>query len=216
MRRKIAVSMMTALAVGCGGGDSTAPTSTSPSATGAAPHSGQTSGGMPVTIGGSNFVTGATVTFAGVAATNVVVTPTSITAMTPAHAAGTVDVVVKNPDGQTGTIAQGFIYADFMGTWSGTTSQAQAMSFTVDSTNGMTKLTYAFVVQGSNCTSPGSSITSFSPGYDVSGGGFVHSVPNDSTTGSLNSTTNASGTFKVTTPQGCVGTAVGTWTATKH
>ena len=35
----------------------------------------------------------------------------SITATTPAHAAGKVDVVVMNPDFQTGTLAQGFTYS---------------------------------------------------------------------------------------------------------
>ncbi len=63
--------------------------------------SGSTSGGAVVTIGGSNFVMGATVVFGGAPATNVTVaSSTSITATTPPHASGPVNVTVTNPDGQ--------------------------------------------------------------------------------------------------------------------
>jgi len=65
-----------------------------------------------VTISGTGFVTGATVSFAGIAATNVNVTSsTSITATTPAHDIGAVNVVVTNPDGQSGTLPNGYSYA---------------------------------------------------------------------------------------------------------
>jgi len=64
-----------------------------------------------VTITGTNFATGATVTLGGAGATNVVVvSATQITATTPAHAAGAVNVVVTNPDTQTGTLANGYAY----------------------------------------------------------------------------------------------------------
>ena len=47
----------------------------------------------------------------GTAATGVtVVNSTSITATTPAHAAGTVNVIVTNSDTQSGTLTQGFTY----------------------------------------------------------------------------------------------------------
>src|SRR5882672_4084153 len=76
-----------------------------------APASGPTSGGTSVTITGTNFVTGATVSFGGTAATNVsVVSATSITATTPAHAAGAVNVTVTNPGAQSGTLTNGFTY----------------------------------------------------------------------------------------------------------
>ena len=75
------------------------------------PNSGSTAGGTAVTITGTNFVAGATVTFGGTAATNVVVvSSTSITATTPAHAAGAVTVTVSNPGGQSGSLANGFTY----------------------------------------------------------------------------------------------------------
>ncbi len=59
----------------------------------------------------AGFISGATVTFGGTAATNVtVVSATSITATTPVHTAGLADVVVRNPDGQSATLAGGFSF----------------------------------------------------------------------------------------------------------
>jgi hypothetical protein len=76
------------------------------------PATGNVAGGTSVTITGTNFQSGATVTFGVVAATNVAfVNSATITATTPAHAAGAVDVVVHNPDGQTGTKTSGFTYS---------------------------------------------------------------------------------------------------------
>jgi acid phosphatase len=75
------------------------------------PDSGPTAGGTAVTISGSNFVAGATVTIGGTAATNVsLVNSNTLNATTPAHAAGTVNVVVTNPDAQTGTLTNGFTF----------------------------------------------------------------------------------------------------------
>ena len=74
------------------------------------PNSGTTAGGSPVTITGSSFVAPATVTLGGATATGVSVSnSTSITATTPAHAAGIVDVVVQS-SGETGTLASGYFY----------------------------------------------------------------------------------------------------------
>jgi hypothetical protein len=82
-----------------------------PSVTAILPNTGSTAGGTNVTISGSNFVTGATVSIGGVAATSVVVVSAgSITATTGAHAAGPVSVVVTNPDTQSGALANGFTY----------------------------------------------------------------------------------------------------------
>lgn len=62
------------------------------------PASGSTAGGDAVVISGSNFVAGATVKIGGVAAGSVVVSNSStITAVTPPHAAGVVSVQVFNP-----------------------------------------------------------------------------------------------------------------------
>jgi len=78
---------------------------------GISPSSGSASGGTRVTITGTGVTTGAAVTFGGTAATNVTVTNSStITATTPAHAVGTVNVVVTNGNGQSGTLTNGFTY----------------------------------------------------------------------------------------------------------
>ena len=64
-----------------------------------------------MTISGTNFASGATVTFGGTSATSVVVvSSTTITATTPAHAAGVVNVVVTNNNGQSGTLTNGYTY----------------------------------------------------------------------------------------------------------
>jgi hypothetical protein len=82
-----------------------------PTVTGVSPTSGSTAGGTAVTITGTNFASGATVTFGSAAATNVVVaSSTSITATTPAGSAGAVTVTVTNPGVQSGSLTNGFTY----------------------------------------------------------------------------------------------------------
>lgn len=82
-----------------------------PTISSVSPASGRTSGGNVVTITGTGFLAGAGVTFGGAAATGVTVgSATSITATTPAGAAGLADVVVTNTDGQTGTLPNGFTF----------------------------------------------------------------------------------------------------------
>ncbi len=68
-----------------------------PTVSSVSPSSGSTAGGTAVTITGTNFVAGATVTFGATAATNVtVVNSTTITATTPAGSAGAVTVTVTD------------------------------------------------------------------------------------------------------------------------
>ncbi|MHC4601611.1 MAG: IPT/TIG domain-containing protein, partial [Planctomycetota bacterium] len=75
------------------------------------PVSGPTAGGTSVTITGTDFVSGATVTIGGNPATNVAfVNATTITCDTPAGTAGTADVTVTNPDTQADTLAGAFTY----------------------------------------------------------------------------------------------------------
>jgi len=82
-----------------------------PTVTGVNPNNGPAAGGTPITISGTNFVSGATVTLGGTGATNVVVVnSTTITATTPAHAAGAVTVTVTNPDTQSGSLTNGYTY----------------------------------------------------------------------------------------------------------
>ena len=82
-----------------------------PTVNGVAPNNGSTTGGTGVTITGTNFAAGATVTFGSAAATNVVaVNSTTITAMTPAGSAGAVTVKVVNLGSQSGSLVNGFTY----------------------------------------------------------------------------------------------------------
>jgi IPT/TIG domain len=78
---------------------------------GISPSSGTASGGTSVKIAGTGFLSGATVTFGGTAGTNVAVPDGStITVTTPSHAAGTVNVVVTNGIGQSGSLTNAYTY----------------------------------------------------------------------------------------------------------
>jgi hypothetical protein len=83
-----------------------------PAVTGLGTTSGSTAGGTSVTVSGSGF-TGATgVTFGGTAASFTVRSDGWLTATAPAHAAGTVDVVVTTPSGSSATgAADRYTYA---------------------------------------------------------------------------------------------------------
>ncbi len=80
------------------------------------PASGPAGGGTAVTITGTDFVDGATVTIGGMPATGVLVQgATAIQAMTPPLSPGTladVTVTVQNPDVETSTLLGGW-FADF-------------------------------------------------------------------------------------------------------
>src|SRR5262249_39120490 len=106
-----------------------------PTVSSVSPSSGPGSGGTPVAIAGTGFSAGATVTFGGTAAANISVTSsTSISATTPAHSAGAVNVVVTNADGQSGSLPGGFTYTNPPPTVS-------AVSPTSGSVNGGTTVT---------------------------------------------------------------------------
>ena len=86
-----------------------------PSITSVTPSSGSNAGGTPITIAGSNFVTGATVTIGGAPATVTNVTTGSITATTPPGpfdlaTTASRDVKVTNPDSRSFTLSNGFTY----------------------------------------------------------------------------------------------------------
>jgi hypothetical protein len=73
------------------------------------PPAGKSTGGKNITVNGTNFQSGATITLGGSAATSVVfVNSTKLTAVTPAHSAGFVNVVVTNPDTASGTLVNGY------------------------------------------------------------------------------------------------------------
>ena len=109
--------------IGCGaaGGSSTlahvritsaaGPAGNPPTLSTVAPSSGPSTGGTTVTLTGTNFLAGATVSFGTAAATSVtVVSATQITATTPAGSAGAVNVTVTNSNGQNASLASAFTY----------------------------------------------------------------------------------------------------------
>ncbi len=73
--------------------------------TGVSPASGPTQGGQQVVVTGSSFASNPKVTFGGAAATVTNAASGIIVVQTPPHGSGAVDVVVTNPDGNTGTLA---------------------------------------------------------------------------------------------------------------
>lgn len=82
-----------------------------PSVSTISPTSGPVTGGTVTTILGSGFQSGASVTFGGVAAASVTfVSSSEIQAVTPSSTAGTVSIVVTNPDSQTGTLGSAFTF----------------------------------------------------------------------------------------------------------
>ena len=75
------------------------------------PNGGPLSGGTEITIDGNNFVTGATITLGGVSCTSIsFISSTQLTCSTPASTSGAVDVIVTNPNTQTGTLNEGYTY----------------------------------------------------------------------------------------------------------
>jgi len=134
------------------GGDLTFTTGACPTPTvmSISPAFGLQAGGTSVTIGGANFKPGATVTIGGVAATNVViVNDTTITATTPAHAAGLVNVAVINSGPQPGTLANGYSYSTGLaptitGIAPATGSAAGGLTTTITGTNFLVGATVSF------------------------------------------------------------------------
>lgn len=85
-------------------------TPSSPTITSVQPASGPTGGGTTVTITGTDFEAGATVTFGGVAGTVTALGATTISVVTPPSSAGVVDVTVANVDTGTATSSTAFTF----------------------------------------------------------------------------------------------------------
>ena len=84
-----------------------------PVVTSFSPTQGPSGGGTVVTFSGSGFGKGTTVTFGGRAATAIhVINGTVMSAIAPSHAAGDVDVVVRNPNGRNAAPSVRYVYVD--------------------------------------------------------------------------------------------------------
>ncbi|MGH9142246.1 MAG: beta strand repeat-containing protein, partial [Vicinamibacterales bacterium] len=109
----LSLNVTVTTAAGCSDTKSANVTVTAPAVTvtSVSPAAGTVAGNSAVTINGTGFNAGASVTFGGSAATNVVVVSAiKITARTPAHALGSVNVTVTNTDTSTGTLTNGYLY----------------------------------------------------------------------------------------------------------
>lgn len=75
------------------------------------PEKGSINGGDEVTVSGTNYSEGIAVKFGDIPAKSVtLVSSSAIKAITPAHAAGKVDIVITNKDGQSVTLPQGYTF----------------------------------------------------------------------------------------------------------
>lgn len=101
-----------------------------PSVTQVIPPVGSAGGGTTIKIVGTGFVSGMVVTFDGIKVSGGLVSPANLSVNfngeAPEHAAGIVDVVVTNPDGQSHRLEAGYTYAprdsfDMNGVWTGFT-----------------------------------------------------------------------------------------------
>jgi len=89
----------------------TPPPPAAPSQFSITPDTGTTGGGTPTVVTGADFVATPSVTFDGIPAASVgFVDSATLDVVTPAHAAGAVDVVVTNPDAQVCTLPLAFTY----------------------------------------------------------------------------------------------------------
>lgn len=140
-----------------------------PTVTTLAPTSGPTAGGTTVTITGTSFVPGTTVTFDGLPATVLSRTATAVVVRTPAHPAGPVDVTIANANG-TATLPAGFTYlaaptATGINPTSGPTTGGQTVTITGSGfVRGATTVTFDGVPATGVTVAPGgTSLTAVTP-----------------------------------------------------
>lgn len=141
-----------------------------PTVTAVSPASGPLAGGTALTITGTGFLAGVTVDLGGVAAVGVVVvSATSITATTAAHAPGAVVVKVTNTDGQGGTLSGAFTYLGPPPTLTaiapaaGPTAGATAVTLTGTEFGAGTTVTIGGVAATSVVAASGTSLTAVTP-----------------------------------------------------
>jgi hypothetical protein len=143
-----------------------------PAITGVSPAMGSTAGGTSVTITGARFTGATAVTFGGVNATSYTVnSATQITAVAPAHTAGTVGVQVVTPSGSSpNTAADDYTYAQpVVPTITGLspTSGVGGTSVVITGSNftGVTAVTFGGTAATSYTVTDSSHITATAPAH---------------------------------------------------
>lgn len=151
-----------------------------PTVTSISPSSGPIAGGTTVTLTGTGFLSGATVTVGGVSLTGVVVvSSTQITGVTPAHVAATDDVVVTNTDGQSATLVASFTFSS--GTFSIVTN---------DMPNGNPTAPYFATILTASGTGPYA--------WSITSGSLPPGLSLNATTGVISGVPTANGTSSFT------------------
>lgn len=105
---------------------------------------------------------------------------------------------------------------NYDGTWTGTTSQGKAFSFTVSGSK-VTSITIGYTLTGNCSPSPTGATVTLSSGNSISGSSFSI-TGGTAISGSFSSANASSGSFTINftgNPPGCSSTAGGTWTASK-
>lgn len=147
-----------------------------------APTSGSLAGGVLVTVTGTNLTGATSVTFGGVAATSVtVVNATTVTAVAPAHALGTVDVVVGTPRGSA-TLANGYAYVSgstltTISPSSGAASGGVGVTLTGTGLTGATAVTFGGVAATSVNVVNATTVTAVTPAHAVGAADVVIATP---------------------------------------
>lgn len=165
------------------------------------PVRGSTTGGTTVQITGTGFYSGTTVTFDSERTTAALLNSTVMYATTPAHAAGTVNVIITRPSGDSVTLGGGFTYAspesfNFNGSWIG-------YALAHPDSNGRARPLHSdmdmlFTIQGNvltKFTCGGATIVLPAPPPTVSNGEFSLSDAGNPVTGRIVSADSAIGTI---------------------
>lgn len=155
------------------------------------PTYGPTTGGTPVTIVGTNFVSGGSfgVTIGGAAATSVVqVSSTQITAVTPAGTAGARNVVITNNDGQTATGTGAYTYIAVPTFTSitpslGPIAGGTAVTITGTGFTGATAVTFGGTAATTFTVNSATQITATTPAHAVGTYNVVITTPGGTATG---------------------------------
>jgi hypothetical protein len=182
------------------------------------PAAGSTGGGTTVTILGAGFRYHTTVTFDTESTTGYFLDPTTIYAITPAHAAATVNVKVTSSTGESATLTRGFVYAapqsfNFNGTWTGYALAHPTLQEGVNSSPRHADMEMRFTIENNvltGFTCGGSTISSSAPLPAVSNGAFSFTDVGIALTGRIVSTATAIGTINTAA---CPGTR---WEATRQ
>ncbi|MGA8863485.1 MAG: IPT/TIG domain-containing protein [Gallionella sp.] len=173
---------------GTGTGISLYTYATAPTVTAISPTSGPAAGGTSVTITGTNFTGATAVTIGGAAATSVVVvSATSITAVTPAGTAGAQNVAVTTPGGTaTGINLYTYIAAPTVtaiSPTSGPTTGGTSVTITGTSFTGATAVTIGGAAATSVVVVSATSITAVTPAGTLGAQNVVVTTPGGTGTG---------------------------------